>query len=64
MSAEQFLDVKQAFDRVGEQLLLTKMGKMGIPEEQIGISQGLLEHSYTRVRKGSQVSEKFTRKKI
>jgi hypothetical protein len=58
-----FLDVKdsEAFDRIGDHLLLAKMAKRNIPPEQIKITQALLEHKEIRIRKASKVSEKITR---
>jgi hypothetical protein len=56
-----FLDVKEAFDRIGDHLQLAKMAKRGIPREQIEITQALLEHKEIRIRAASRMSEKITR---
>jgi hypothetical protein len=55
-----FIDFKKAYDSVGREALYNILIEFGIPRKLLGLIKMCLNESYSRVRIGKNLSDKFT----
>jgi hypothetical protein len=55
-----YIDYKKAYDSVRREVLYNILIEFGIPRKLVGLIKMCLNETYSRVRTGKSVSDKFT----